>query len=224
MLCPLCRTRQAKRNCPAVGRTICAVCCGSKRLTEIACPHTCAFLAAAKAHPPAVVRRQQERDLALLAPAVNGLTESQMQLLWLVLSLLARPRSDALVPITDADVADAVAAVTATLETAERGVIYEHRPATLPGQRIASDLNGLFGQLSQRTGRSVDRDAVAVLRSVTRLSEASRKVTPEGSRGFLDLAARLARAASTEGAAGGRSEHEPVGVVDHRALTEATNP
>ena len=110
MLCPLCRTRRPRRSCPALGQTICAVCCGTKRLVEIACPQTCAFLTSAKAHPPAVVRRQQERDLALLVPAVDGLTESQMQLLWLVLSVLARPRADAFVPTTDADVGDAVAA------------------------------------------------------------------------------------------------------------------
>ena len=215
MRCPLCRTRQGKRLCPAVRQSICPVCCGTKRLTELACPETCPFLVSAQLHPPAVVRRQQERDLALLAPAVSGLTESQMQLLWMVLSLLARPRADAFVPATDRDAEDAVTALTATLETAERGVIYEHRPRTLAGQRIAVDLNGLFGELAQRTGRSVDRDALAVLRSVTRLTDAARKASPDESQGFLHLAARVARAASAEsvGVGHGRGESASPAIV-----------
>src|SRR5436190_794862 len=30
--CPLCGQRKARRDCPAVGQRICAVCCGTKRL------------------------------------------------------------------------------------------------------------------------------------------------------------------------------------------------
>ena len=48
MLCPLCGKRNARRACPALGHLICAVCCGTKRLTEIACPSDCGYLATAR--------------------------------------------------------------------------------------------------------------------------------------------------------------------------------
>jgi hypothetical protein len=209
MPCPLCGKRQARRACPALGRAVCAVCCGTKRLVAIACPETCAYLVTAKVHPPAVVRRQQEHDLALLMPAVEGLTESQVQLLWLVLAQVTRQPADAFTPLRDEDVTAGVAALVATLETAERGVIYEHRPATLPAQRVVADLNALFAQLAQRSGRPVDRDAGIVLKRVAQLADAVRRETPGGAGAFLGLAARLARATASEDIPGSTVQTEP---------------
>ena len=209
MPCPLCRRRQARRACPAFGRHICAVCCGTKRAVEIVCPDTCAYLVTAKAHPPAVVRRQQERDLALLMPAVEGLTESQVQLLWLVLAQLTAQRQDTFVPATDEDIVAGVSALLATLETAARGVIYEHRPATLPAQRVVTDLNGLLASLAQRSGWPVERDAATVLKRVVQLADAVRGETPAGREAFLSLAARVSRAAATESVPGAPPQAEP---------------
>src|SRR4029079_6022625 len=52
VICPLCGVRRARRGCPALGKQICAVCCGTKRLVEIQCPSDCAYLATAREHPP----------------------------------------------------------------------------------------------------------------------------------------------------------------------------
>ena len=59
-LCPLCRQRKARRPCPAVGHSICSVCCGTKRQREIVCPPSCVYLSSAREHPAAVVQRRQE--------------------------------------------------------------------------------------------------------------------------------------------------------------------
>ena len=72
--CPLCGVRKARRECPALGRMICAVCCGTKRLVEIPCPDSCPYLASAREHPAAVVQRRQERDLRFFLPLVPQLT------------------------------------------------------------------------------------------------------------------------------------------------------
>ena len=64
VVCPLCGERTARRGCPALGQQICAVCCGTKRLIEIALPGDCVYLASAREHPPAVAVRQQQRDVA----------------------------------------------------------------------------------------------------------------------------------------------------------------
>ena len=82
--CPLCERRRARRACPALGHQICAVCCGTKRVTEITCPPDCGYLASAKTHPPAALQRQQERDAQFVLPVIRGLSERQYQLFFLV--------------------------------------------------------------------------------------------------------------------------------------------
>src|SRR5688500_13008856 len=103
MSCPVCGQRKARRDCPALGQTICPVCCGTKRLTEIACPPTCGYLAAAREHPAAVVKRQQERDVALLLPTIRHLTERQYQLFFLMQTLIARHKPEGFARLLDAD-------------------------------------------------------------------------------------------------------------------------
>ena len=46
--CPICGKRTANRNCPALGKAICSICCGEQRLKTIACPRDCPYLVAAE--------------------------------------------------------------------------------------------------------------------------------------------------------------------------------
>src|SRR5688500_11327324 len=122
MICPLCRQRKARRSCPALQQSICAVCCGSKRPAEISCPSDCVYLTAGREHPAAVIKRQQERYVATQLPTIRHLTERQYQLFFLFHSAIARHVPVDLLRLLDSDVADAASAVAATLETAARGV------------------------------------------------------------------------------------------------------
>src|SRR3972149_9539687 len=88
MRCPLCQSRPSRRQCPALDRQICSICCGTKRRTEIRCPDTCGYLNNAEAHPPVVVLRQQERDLAILVPALSDLPDAHRQLFLVTLSII----------------------------------------------------------------------------------------------------------------------------------------
>jgi hypothetical protein len=74
------------------------------------------------------VRRQQEQDVAHLLPSIRHLTERQSQLFFLFQSAIAKHSPTSLVRTVDSDVIDASAALASTLETAARGVIYEHAP------------------------------------------------------------------------------------------------
>ena len=49
MRCPLCQSRPPRRACPALGREICPVCCGTKRQVEIRCPESCVYLSQRRA-------------------------------------------------------------------------------------------------------------------------------------------------------------------------------
>ena len=194
MRCPLCQSRPAKRRCPGVGQTICAVCCGTKRLVEIRCPSDCGYLAASRQNPPSVERRQHEQDVMLMMPAVAELTGRQSRFFFLFQSIVARQPADPLRPIIDADVAEAAASVGRSLETAARGVIYEQLPQSLPAQALAAALRRAYDEVTaQLEGpRSpLERDAA---RALTALADAARRVGPlagDARQGFLELARRV---------------------------------
>src|SRR5918996_3033118 len=116
MQCPSCGQRKARRACPALGSNICPVCCGTKRLAEIKCPVDCGYLASAREHPAAVVKRRQERDVAHLLPTIRHLTERQYQLFFLFHTLIARHKPQGLTRLVDSDIAEAAGALAATLE------------------------------------------------------------------------------------------------------------
>ena len=193
MVCPLCGTRKARRGCPAVGRQICAVCCGTKRLVEIQCPSDCAWLASAREHPAAVTVRQQQRDVALLVQFVRDFNERQSRLFFLVATFLAAYQPPELQRTVDAGVADAAGALAATFETASRGVIYDHRAASLPAERLVSALKPVLAEAGKGAGSSFDRDAAVVFRRIADAVRDAHAQKPDDPRLFLDLAARVAR-------------------------------
>jgi hypothetical protein len=199
MQCPLCSSRKARRACPALNKDICPVCCGTKRLTEIACPPTCGYLATAREHPAAVVRRQQERDVAVLLPTIQHLTERQYQLFFLFQSVIGRHKPEGFARIVDDDVADAAAAVAATLETAARGVIYEHAAQTATGQRLAGDLKALLAEVRQQGAKVYDREAAIVLRAIEKGARETRQALG-GDSSYVTLIARLLQQQSQEAA------------------------
>jgi hypothetical protein len=175
------------------------VCCGTKRLTEIACPPDCPYLATARVHPPAVVMRQQDRDMGFVLPRISDLTEMQYRL-FLYLQAMVLQHAKAAIPSPhDADVADAAATVAATLETAGKGIIYEHQAQSLPAQRLASEIGRAVAELAQRAGAQasrVERDAATALRRMERAArEAATEVPDETSRvtSWLALAGRMMR-------------------------------
>jgi hypothetical protein len=153
VLCPLCGTRRARRGCPALGQQICAVCCGTKRLVQIQCPTDCAWLASAREHPPAVIVRQQQRDVGLLVQFMRDFNERQSQIFFLVVTFLVRYEPPELQRVIDGDVAEGLAALASTFETASRGVIYEHRPASLQAERLIAALKPVLAE----AGRAMPR-------------------------------------------------------------------
>jgi len=190
MLCPSCGHRKARRECPALAKTICPVCCGTKRLVEIQCPSDCGYLASAREHPAAVVRRQQERDVSRLLPIIRHLTERQYQLFFLFHTLIARHKPQGLTRLVDGDVAEAAAALAATLETAARGVIYEHTPQSPPAQALAAEMKAMLAQMREQGATFYDRETAIVLRAIE-LGAREVKAPDEGDAAYVDLIARL---------------------------------
>jgi hypothetical protein len=211
MTCPLCRDRPPRRLCPALGRDICPVCCGTKRQVEIRCPADCRYLAGARTHPPAVVKKQQERDFGYIAASFGRLSQSQGQLSWLLFAAIAGFQGDALLRATDEDLAEAAGALAATYETAGRGVIYEHRPNSLVAQRLATDIQTLLQKLGENGGRAFERDAATVLRALEKAATGAQKALGDGPTSCLELVKRLVRDAGLQDRAPEAAPPEPPG-------------
>jgi hypothetical protein len=200
VLCPLCRQRKARRACPALGQTICAVCCGTKRQVEIRCPADCVYLASAREHPAASALRRQRRDVDTIVHLMRDLNERQSQLFFLVTAFLLRYTPPELHTLIDEDVADAMAALAATLETSARGVIYEHRPASLAGERLAAGLKPLLEEAGRSGGTSFERDAAVVLRRLEEAANEARAAEPDNRRALIDALGRVIRRDEAAGA------------------------
>ena len=200
MSCPVCGQRKARRDCPALRQTICPVCCGTKRLTEIACPPTCGYLTAAREHPAAVVKRQQERDVTLLLPTIRHLTERQYQLFFLLQTLITRHKPEGFARLLDADVAEAAASLAKTLETSARGVIYEHAAASRVAQRLTAEMTAMLEEIRTQGATLYDREAALVLRAI---EAGVREVQKHGGAetAYLELIGRLLQVAGPADAA-----------------------
>jgi hypothetical protein len=195
-----------------LGRQICTVCCGTKRLVEINCPADCSWLASAREHPPAAVVRQQQHDLSRLLPMVQDMSERQQQLFLLIGRFLVAYEAPELQPLVDDDVVDALAAMAATFETASRGVIYDHRPASLSGERLAGALKPMLAEAGRGAGSAFERDAALVMRRIADGVRELRATASDGRRLLLDL---LARTIATP---------QPVGSETHAAADAPQAP
>jgi hypothetical protein len=96
-------------------------------------------------------------------------------------------------PLTDEDVAEAAAALASTLETASRGVIYEHRPASASAGRLATALKQVLDEAGVSSRSSVERDASVVLRRLREAVDGVRAQNPDNQRAYLSLISRVMR-------------------------------
>lgn len=177
--CPSCGERKPKRSCPALGKTICTVCCATKRLVEIKCVEDCAYLSSARSHPPAIVQRRQERDLAFLLPTISDLTEPQYRLVLLFQSVAVKHARGAIPALQDVDVAEAAATLAATLETAGKGIIYEHQAVSVPARRLSDEFGRVLGELiTQNAARQarIEREAAIALRRIEQGARSAGKI------------------------------------------------
>lgn len=167
------------------------MCCGTKRLVELACPASCVYLESAQRHPASVVKRQQELDLAALMTALGRLSEGQLQLFFLIQTFVSRfkPTGGRLV---DADVAEAAGALAASIETAGRGVLYEHQAPSVAGEELRRELKPFLAEVGRRGGSRFESQAAEVLRGIERGAKHSAGIG-RGAQDYLTLVARILR-------------------------------
>ena len=180
-----------KRSCPALREQICTVCCATKRLVEITCTDDCRYLEAAQRHPAAVVKRQLDADVTVLMATVGRLSEQQLQLFFLLQSMVLSYKPEGLARLVDADVALATGALASSLETASRGVIFEESTGSVVAEGVRRALKPVIGEVTKGGGSRAEREVAIVLRGMERGARHEGNVIPPGETSYLDLVARV---------------------------------
>jgi hypothetical protein len=170
-------------------------------------------LATAREHPPASLVRQQQRDVGLLARFMRDLSEQQAQLFFLITAFLARYQPLELHAPIDDDVAEAIASLAATFETASRGLIYDHRPASILAERLSTALKAALSEAGQGAGSAFERDAAVVLRRIEAAVCDVRAFDQTNRQAFLDLLRRVMAQTTGGPPAEDASERSPLIVL-----------
>jgi hypothetical protein len=202
VICPLCKKRPAKRACPALRHDICTVCCATKRLAEIHCTEDCRYLESAQRHPAAVIKRQIDADVTVLMATIGPLSEPQLQLFFLLQSMVLSYKPETLsaislssVPsvarLTDADVALAAGALASCLETASKGLIFEESTGSVVAEGLRRALKAVIDEVTKNGGSRVQSEVAFVLRGLERGARHEGGHIPPGETSYLEIVARV---------------------------------
>jgi hypothetical protein len=93
-------------------------------------------------------------------------------------AVLLRHAAQAIPSVLDSDVAEAAAAVAATIETARKGVIYQHEPSSIPAARLAAAFRDGLAALKPEASRiaRLEADAAMALRRIERGARTAEEV------------------------------------------------
>ena len=144
-----------------------------------------------------MVQRQQEMDRAMMLPLLEGLSERQARLFLMLAALTAKHQAEGLQKLVDDDIAQASGALASTLETAGRGIVYEHRPASRVASRLMTELKTMVDEVVKNAGSALERDAAIALRRIEHAAKMMHSVRPDTNE-FQQLRARPSPPAGAE--------------------------
>jgi hypothetical protein len=191
MNCPLCQKRPTKRACPALNREICPTCCATKRIVEIACPQDCRHLESGLKHPAAVVKRQIDQDVTVLMTSMGRLSEQQLQLFFLLQSIILGFKPDGLGRVVDSDVAQAAGALAQSLETASRGLIYNEATPSVIAEGLRKELRLVVDEVAKSGGSRAEQEVAQVLRGIERGARHDGGLVGDAPAAYLELVGRV---------------------------------
>jgi hypothetical protein len=126
----------------------------------------------------------------MVLPLLQGLSERQARLFLMLAAVTSRHQPDVLQKLVDEDIAQAAGALASTLETAVKGIVYEHQPASLVASRLLVELKGVVDEVVKNAGSALERDAAIALRRIEHAAKMMVTVRP-GTNEFQQLLMRV---------------------------------
>jgi hypothetical protein len=201
MKCIMCDQRKAKRPCPAKNALICAQCCGAKRVLEVDCPESCAFLKAGREREMQdYARHFRSLDPIFYDKHHRVVTKNQMALSRIEHALARERLSDR--NLKDKDVVAALSILIETYRTEDKGVLYEKTSEDLRVEALRRTLRasvealrnpegeekrGIVDAQSEHLPLSTAIDCLEFLRTLAESYIADR----ESDSAYVDFLARL---------------------------------
>ncbi len=167
------------------------MCCATKRLVEIHCTEDCRYLESAQRHPAAVIKRQIDADVTVLMATIGPLSEQQLQLFFLLQSMVLSYKPDGLGRLADPDVALAAGALAGSLETASKGLIFEESTGSVVAEGLRRALKPAIDEVTKNGGSRVEREVAFVLRGLERGANHVGGHIPAGETSYLELVGRV---------------------------------
>ena len=122
---------------------------------------------------------------------VGRLSEQQLQLFFLLQSLVLSYKPDGLAKVTDADVAEATGALATALETSSKGVIFEEAATSLPAEGLRRAIKPVIDEIIKGSGTRAEREVALVLRGMERGAKHEGGIIPPGDTTYLELVGRV---------------------------------
>lgn len=137
------------------------------------------------------MKRQIDRDVTTLMATVGRLSEQQLQLFFLLQSMVLSTKPEGLSRITDTDVALATEALASSLETASKGLIFEAATPSVPAEGLRRALKPIIEEITKNGGSPAEREVAVVLRAMERGAKHKGGHIPDGETAYLDLVGRV---------------------------------
>ncbi len=190
ILCKICGTRRAKRECPAVEGLICPTCCGAERENSLTCPLFCEYLQ--EAHKREMPLPVSEREMAYPDVLVSEqfLVDHEELLLFTIYSLVQGARRTE--HAVDTDVLAALDAMIQTYRTLASGLLYETRAENAIAasvQRLLAESLADYRKIREERESAMplrDSDVLTILVFLKRIGQQNLNGRPKG-RMFVDL-------------------------------------
>ncbi len=143
MKCALCDKRKAKRSCPAKDGSICALCCGEKRVLELDCPESCPYLISGRERESADFGKLlQSQDTFQRDKNRRILSEHQHVIAHLEYTIAQNRLSSR--DLKDRDVSLALETLLETYRTEDKGILYEKDSDDLRVESVRQELKDII--------------------------------------------------------------------------------
>ncbi len=122
---------------------------------------------------------------------VGRLTEQQLQLFFVLQSLVLSYKPEGLVRVTDSDVALATGALATSLESASKGVIFEDSTSSVPAEGLRKSMKPVIEEVTKGGGSRAEREVAIILRAIERGARHDGGFIPDGETSYLELVGRV---------------------------------
>jgi len=163
--CSFCKSRKGKRNCPALGGTVCSQCCGAEKGQGIDCPQDCFYLGKSKQYFAEKLEAQQSANFEQAMKSTIGSEDNHMSLLFRI-ELAISNAYNKNKALTDRNVEEALEYL---MEIGKARLGLPSKFLTEPDQNVKDIIDAVDERLRLKDSQNEDDDVITPLKGIYRV-------------------------------------------------------